>query len=510
MAPAYTVATIRRLEELAMAVVGEDTLMQRAAHALAGVVVAELRQRCGRVYGATVLIMVGPGNNGGDALYAGARLADRGAAVLAVRCLGAPHPAGLAALIQAGGRLVELADLELPEPDRSKQGRSGLDQARSAHRSGAWDLALDGVLGIGGRPGLPLAVEQLCDALATAGVPVIAVDLPSGVVADTGAVPLAAVRASRTVTFGGLKPCHLVEPARGHCGVVDLVDIGLDTAGVSAELESMDVAGVASRWPFPDSGSDKYSRGVLGIDTGSEQYPGAGVLSTHGAVHAGAGMVRFLGPHAAAEIITQQLPNVVLSAGRVQAHLLGSGWGDRPDGRQRLAEVLAEGVPAVVDADGLRYLPEEVPPTWLLTPHAGELAQLLGRERSWVSDDPVRAVRAGAEHTGATVLLKGATQLVARPDTDTVLVALPGPSWTAQAGSGDVLAGICGSLLAAGMAADRAGQLGASIQALTAAEHPGPLPPHELARRLPDTIGALRERLTGGWGHDQGSGAGAW
>jgi NAD(P)H-hydrate repair Nnr-like enzyme with NAD(P)H-hydrate dehydratase domain len=128
----------------------------------------------------------------------------------------------------------------------------------------------------------------------------------------------------------------------------------------------------------------------------------------------------------------------------------------------------------------------------LLTPHAGELARLLGTDRTWVSDDPIRAVRTGAERTGATVLLKGATQLVAVAGSATVRVALPGPAWTAQAGSGDVLAGICGALLAAGLPADRAGQLGASIQALTAAQHPGPLPPHELAQRLSATIGALQ------------------
>ncbi|HET9873757.1 MAG TPA: NAD(P)H-hydrate epimerase [Propionibacteriaceae bacterium] len=482
MTSAYSVQQIRRLEEVAMADGGDDVLMQRAAHGLALLAAAELRSRRARVYGSRVLIMVGPGNNGGDALYAGQRLARRGADVLAVRCLGAAHPGGLAALLQAGGRVLNLADLVT-------SGR--LDQS--------WDLALDGILGIGGRPGLPDDVQRLVGGLAEGHVPVVAVDLPSGVSADTGAVPGAAIRASRTVTFGKLKPCHLLEPARSHCGRIDLVDIGLDASDARADLEAIDLNELARWWPRPEASSDKYSRGVLGIDTGSEQYPGAAVMSTLGAAHAGAGMIRFLGAHSAAELIKAKLPNVVFGQGRVQALLFGSGWGDRDDGRDVLAEAAERGLPAVVDADGLRYLPERAPSTWLLTPHAGELARLLGEDRRWVTDDPVRAVRAGVDRTGATVLLKGATQLVAGPDSAAVRVALPGPAWTAQAGSGDVLAGVCGTLLAAGVPADRAGQMGASIQALAASRHLGPLPPQELAEQLPATIGSLAQGM-GGWG----------
>jgi NAD(P)H-hydrate repair Nnr-like enzyme with NAD(P)H-hydrate dehydratase domain len=147
-----------------------------------------------------------------------------------------------------------------------------------------------------------------------------------------------------------------------------------------------------------------------------------------------------------------------------------------------------------VDADGLGYLPKPTPANWLLTPHAGELAKLLERERSWVEEDPVRAVNAGAQQTGATVLLKGATQLVAAPDGSPVLVAVPGPAWTAQAGSGDVLGGVCAALLAAGVPAQRAGQLGASVQAVAAATHPGVLAPQELARAIGETLGRLEQQ----------------
>jgi NAD(P)H-hydrate repair Nnr-like enzyme with NAD(P)H-hydrate dehydratase domain len=159
-----------------------------------------------------------------------------------------------------------------------------------------------------------------------------------------------------------------------------------------------------------------------------------------------------------------------------------------------LAAAAEHGLPAVVDADGLGYLPKPVPASWLLTPHAGELARLLGHERSWVEEDPVRAVTDAARQTGATVLLKGATQLVAAPDDRPVLVAVPGPAWTAQAGSGDVLGGVCAALLAAGVNAQKAGQLGASVQAVAAAAHPGVLAPQELARAIGETLGRLEQR----------------
>ena len=487
MIGACTVATVRALEEQAMAEVGDDTLMQRAAAGLALVIMEELRQHSGRVYGAPLLILVGPGGNGGDALFAGARLAARGAVVRALVCLGRPHERGLAALLAAGGRLVTLP--EVLDAD------GGLRVAPS--------VVVDGVLGIGGRAGLPDDLTRLAGALADARWPLVAVDLPSGVDADTGGVPGAAFRASRTVTFGERKPCHLLEPGRSRCGPVELVDIGLEPAAAPAaepwlhQLEEDDLAG---SWPYPDDASDKYSRGVVGLDAGSDAYPGAGVLSAYGAVHAGAGMVRFLGAATPAEIVRAQLPNVVFSAGRVQAHLLGSGWGERPDGADALAAALDSGLPTLVDADGLRHLPERVPSSWLLTPHAGELARLLGEDRAWVGVDPVRAVRTAVQRTGATVLLKGASQLVATPDHPWVGVALPGPAWTAQAGSGDVLGGVCGTLLAAGLPAWQAGLLGASVQAYTARTHPGPLPPHDLARRLPASIGRLeaRARALGG------------
>lgn len=476
---AFRAEHIRVLEQATIDIDGDAVLMQRAAAGLARSAAQMLRGVRGRVYGTRVLLLVGAGNNGGDALYAGTRLAVRGAHVDAARCLGEPHLQGRAALLAAGGRLLDLDQVDL-------------DPARG----GSYDLVIDGVLGIGGRPGLPATLVPLTRRLTELGVPVLAVDLPSGVDTDSGAAPEDVIRATRTVTFGALKPCHLLEPAASRCGEVELVDIGLDryAPDLSPDLVGLDLNGLALAWPYPDETSSKYTRGVVGIDTGSEEYPGAAVMSTFGAVYAGAGMVRFLGAERPAEIIGAQLPNVVFAPGRIQAHLLGSGWGQRPDGAETLAQAAADGLPAVVDADGLNHLPESCPANWLLTPHAGELAILLETERSWVEADPVRAAVAGAQRTGATVLLKGASQVVASPGASVVRVALPGPAWTAQAGSGDVLGGVCAALLAAGLPPDQAGQLGASVQAAAAARHPGVVPPADLARMIGTTLGELERR----------------
>jgi NAD(P)H-hydrate repair Nnr-like enzyme with NAD(P)H-hydrate dehydratase domain len=202
-------------------------------------------------------------------------------------------------------------------------------------------------------------------------------------------------------------------------------------------------------------------------------------------------MLRSLGAEAVFEAVSRILPNVVRADGRVQAWLAGSGWGSHHG--DRLAELLDIGLPIVVDADGLSQVPTGVNRgDVLLTPHAGELARLLGIERAEVAADPIGAVRAAVKRYGTTVLLKGATQYVSGPRDDRVHLAVPGPAWTAQAGSGDVLAGICTTLLAAGLDPIAAAVCGASIQAMTAAAHPGPYPPQDLARMLPETIAALQ------------------
>ncbi|WP_405742827.1 NAD(P)H-hydrate dehydratase [Streptomyces sp. NBC_01525] len=454
MRTAYSVADVRAAERELMARVPEGALMQRAAAGLAAVC-ARLLSGARGVYGSRVVLLVGSGDNGGDALYAGARLARRGAAVGVV--LLTPeraHAGGLAALRAAGGTVV--ADAE-----------------RAVTRA---DLVVDGIVGIGGRGGLRPRAAQLA-ALAAESATVVAVDLPSGVDADTGEVPGEVVRADVTVTFGAYKPGLLIDPARERAGVVHHVGIGLaPTAEPAAEaLQHVDVARLL---PLPSAESDKYRRGVVGVVAGSARYPGAAVLAVAGALRGGAGAVRYVGP--AADAVLARFPETLVHAGpphragRVQAWVIGPGLGDEADAME---DVLAAEVPVLVDADGLRFLtPERVRARTagtLLTPHAGEAAALLGGDRAAVEAGRWRAVRELAAAFGATVLLKGSTTLVADAASP-VRVNPTGTGWLATAGSGDVLSGLTGSLLAAGLPPRDAAAAGAYLHGLAARFAAGP------------------------------------
>ncbi|WP_030710375.1 bifunctional ADP-dependent NAD(P)H-hydrate dehydratase/NAD(P)H-hydrate epimerase [Streptomyces sp. NRRL F-2580] len=453
MRTAYSVETVRAAERELMARLPEGALMQRAAAGLAAVCAGLL----GRVYGSRTVLLVGPGDNGGDALYAGARLARRGAAVTAVPMdPERMHPGGLAALRAAGGRVEEAVP----------------------HRA---DLVLDGLLGIGGRGGLRPAAAALVERIPS-GVPVVAVDLPSGVDADTGEVAGPAVTADVTVTFGAYKPGLLIDPGASRAGVVRLVDIGLELP--SPQVEALQHADVAGLLPVPTASSDKYRRGVVGIVAGSAQYPGAAVLTVAGALRGGAGAVRYVGP--AAEAVLARYPETLIGPGRVQAWVVGPGLGEGRAGE--VADLLAGDVPVLVDADGLRGLDADVlrartAPT-LLTPHAGEAAALLGVSRESVEAGRLGAVRRLASRYGATVLLKGSTTLVASGGC-AVRVNPTGSSWLATAGSGDVLSGLAGSLLAAGLSGADAGAVAAYLHGLAARLTGGPLLAHHLAEALP-------------------------
>ncbi|WP_406737964.1 NAD(P)H-hydrate epimerase [Streptomyces sp. NBC_00853] len=458
MRTAYSVETVRAAERELMARLPEGALMQRAAAGLAAACAGLLRRTRGGVYGARVVLLVGPGDNGGDALYAGARLARRGAAVTAVPMdPERMHPGGLAALRAAGGHLARAV------PQRA-------------------DLVLDGLLGIGGRGGLRPAAAALVERIPP-GVPVVAVDLPSGVDADTGEVAGPAVSADVTVTFGAYKPGLLIDPGASRAGAVHLVDIGLELP--SPEVEALQHADVAGLLPEPTATSDKYRRGVVGIVAGSVQYPGAAVLAVAGALRGGAGAVRYVGP--AAEAVLARYPETLIGPGRVQAWVVGPGLGEGRVGE--VAQLLAGDAAVLVDADGLRGLDAAAlrarsAPT-LLTPHAGEAAALLGVERQAVEAGRLDAVRALAQRYGAAVLLKGSTTLVASGG-GAVRVNPTGTPWLATAGSGDVLSGLAGSLLAGGLSGADAGAVGAYLHGLAARRVGGPLLAHQVAEALPD------------------------
>jgi len=480
---AHDVTTVRAAEQALLARVPPGALMQRAATGLALAAVRMLRAAPGRVAGARVVLLVGTGDNGGDALFAGAALAARGVRVDAVALTpDRVHRGGLAALLSGGGRPV------------------GAASGDAAALVRAADLVVDGIVGIGGSGPLRPPAAALVAVAVAVGVPMLAVDLPSGVDADTGTVDGDHVRATRTVTFGTLKPAHCVDPGAAACGEVELVDIGLGPylppTGVLELVTDEDVAAV----PAPHGESQKYSRGVLGIRAGSAGYPGAAVLCTAGALAGPVGMVRFVGPNDVGRSVVERFPEVVPGEGRVQAWAVGPGLGG--DRGREVAAVLDSGVPVLVDADGLRFLPQRdggprVPDgaVVLLTPHAGELARLLGADRADVEARRLQHATAAARRIGATVLLKGNTTVVAAPD-GRVRVSAAGTPYLATAGAGDVLSGFAGALLAAGLEPLAAGSLGAHLHGRAARRATGSparqIVAAEVAAALPDVVAALR------------------
>jgi hydroxyethylthiazole kinase-like uncharacterized protein yjeF len=354
------------------------------------------------------------------------------------------------------------------------------------------DVVVDGIVGIGGRPGLRPEAQMAVEAVA--GLPIVAVDTPSGVDVDTGELDGTHVTADVTVTFGTHKIAHLVDPAAAACGAVHLVDIGLDTllhVG-SAPVEALQADDVARLVPRPSPHAHKYTRGVVGVRAGSSDYPGAALLSVAGADTGLCGMVRYVGDHAVADRVRAAHPEVV-GGGRVQAWVVGSGSGAGAAGT--LAEALADGVPLVIDADALAQVtgPTDVPT--VLTPHAGELARMLGVDREDVEARQLHHARRAAERYAATVLLKGRHTLVADPG-GRVRVTTTGTPWLATAGAGDVLGGLIGALLAAGLAPFDAASVGSWLHgaAATLAGRGGPLVAGDLADAIPDVVRRLPHR----------------
>jgi hydroxyethylthiazole kinase-like uncharacterized protein yjeF len=458
----YTADEIRDAEAPLLASLPDGVLMRRAAYGLAGAIARELHSRTGGIAGRHVCAVVGSGDNGGDALWAATFLRRRGVAAAAV--LLKPERANakaLAAFRQSGGRIVQ----SVPT---------------------ATDLVIDGVVGISASGALRPDAAAVFTAVDDAGIPVVAVDLPSGIDVQTGAADGPHVHAALTVTFGGYKPVH----ALGDCGRVELIDIGLDLP--DTDVRSMQADDVAARWPVPGTGDDKYSQGVTGVMAGSSTYPGAAIMCTGAAVAATSGMVRYAGT-AAAEVVSHW-PEVIATAsanaaGRVQSWVVGPGLGTDEAGAAALSFALETDLPVIADADALTIMaahPDIVAgrsaPT-VLTPHAGEFARLTGHPPG---DDRVAATRRLADAFGATVLLKGNVTVIAEPG-GPVYLNPAGQSWAATAGSGDVLSGIIGSLLASGLPPGEAAAMAAFVHAHAAdlsAHDPGPHPAPTSASRI--------------------------
>ena len=445
MIKAYRAADVRAAEAPLLA--AGEPLMERASGALALATIREVSASGRPVYGCRAFVLAGGGDNGGDALYAAARLAARGMSVKAF-VPGRAHEGGLAAALRAGVRLAEL------------------EEARRA------DVWIDGLVGIGARGPLrePLASHVRALSGMRSGQRVVAVDVPSGIGTDDGTVPGPVLDCDLTVTMGAPKPGLYLEPARRHAGRVEVADIGLSLGEPAlVSLQEEDARGM---WPVPGPDSHKYTRGVLGVMAGSRRYPGAGFLCADAALAAGPGMVRYAGPRDLADRVAARHPECVLGEGRVDAWVIGPGV-DMDDERaaseaaRRLQLVAAESLPVVLDAGAIALAATaECDERVVLTPHAGELANLLTSlgeavSRREIEAAPARAARLAATATGATVLLKGPVDVACTADGP--LYAQSGPAWRATAGAGDVLAGLLGAVLAQGVAPLPAAALAAFV-----------------------------------------------
>ena len=480
---AYAADTVRDLERPLL----DDgvPLMRMAAAAAAHEANCMLGAQGVALEDANVVVLAGAGDNGGDGLFAAAQLAGEDAQVTVVAVGRGLHDAGFAAFAHSGGRVLVLdPEAEIPgcvtgfsAGEAGERLRVAVDLVNQA------DLVMDAMTGIGvsgalhgiaatltsalldswgidGRPGSETAQDHPGDRPL-----VLAVDTPSGIGVDDGTLPGPYLTADRTVMFGALKPCAMLPPAAYACGKVTLVDFGFDIDEAEPASEMMDADLASSAILVPSVHDMKYTRGVVGLVTGSTRYPGAAVLGTSAAARSGIGMVRYLGPQRAQDLVLQALPEAVIGKGHVNAWVVGSGVPastDTADGDDAVAQDTHPDAmpPIVVDAGALDLLPARVPGNVVITPHAGELAGLLTRldvingpvTADQVMSAPVRYAQLAHERTGATVVLKGAISVIAGTDpydNDRTRILLCGraPAWLGTAGAGDVLAGMIGALL---------------------------------------------------------------
>ena len=410
MRPILTAEAMRNAEQAAIdSGTPVETLMERAGAALAEGAV--------RFAGPLpALVLCGPGNNGGDGYVAARYLAARGIDV----------------------RVAALAE---PKSDAAKWARSrwtGEVEQLSQDTQGS-PLLIDALFGTGLKRGLEDSVSLLLSELAHEALVAVACDLPSGVETDTGAIlnPLHAV--DLTVTFGALKPAHVLHPAMHKCGRVVLADIGIEGSGEWHEIGPPTI-------PPLDPGGHKYSRGLVHALAG--KMPGAIALAASAAARSGAGYVGVSTsrPIDGLPAAVVQVETAEVNDPRIDCLLVGPGLGDIP---QVLTLALTSQAPKVIDADAIGLIgdPERLRgQDAIVTPHEGEFNKLFGEIPGPKSE---RALKA-AELSGAVVVFKGPDTLVASPD-GRLGFAPPAPAWLASAGTGDVLAGMIAALRARGM-----------------------------------------------------------
>ncbi len=479
-----TVEEMYRADTLALAAGAHSIdLMEAAGSGIARTIAARFSPR-------RTLILCGPGNNGGDGLVVARLLKGLGWPVT-VAILGDPNKySGDAAINwQRWGRdYLELTADILDEPV---------------------ELIVDALFGAGLQRPLDGIARKVIETINARALPCIAVDVPSGVDGASGEILGAAPNSFLTLTFFRRKPGHLLFPARAYCGEVEVIDIGIPDS-VLTEIKPQSFANSTEIWltayPWPQYASNKFSRGHL-IVVGGDLMTGAARLAAHGARRVGCGLVTIAAPPVAAPIYAVDMPGTlvhplvgtnafadILSDTRKNTALIGPGAGISPETRSKTLAALAAHKRCVIDADALTVFkdsPDDLfgaihGPT-VLTPHEGEFARIFGGDGS---GNKLSRVRAAAVQSGAVVLLKGADTVLAAPDGRAAINSNAPPD-LATAGSGDVLAGFIGGLLAQGMAAFEAAAAGAWIHGAAGTALGAGL----IAEDLPEAVPAILKHL---------------
>jgi ADP-dependent NAD(P)H-hydrate dehydratase / NAD(P)H-hydrate epimerase len=452
-----------------------------------------------------IVVIAGPGNNGGDGFVAAAELAAHGREV----------------------QVVLLCERESLQGDAASAARGWKYPVLpfNPQAIGKPALIIDALFGAGLDRVVKGEPFDMIEAINANDAPVLAVDLPSGINGSTGAVMGTAVRAAETVTFFRRKPAHLLLPGRLHCGQVRVADIGID-AKVLAEIAPKTFENIPSFWrasyPVPEIEGHKYNRGHVVVVSGGVAATGAARLSARGALRAGAGLVTLASPQDALAVNAAALTAVMVRAvdtvvefadmiadKRFNAGMIGPGAGVGERTRDFVLTALSAKRAVVLDADALTSFagnPEQLfeairhasDPQVVLTPHEGEFPRLF----SDISNKhPLRSklerVRAAAERAGAVVLLKGPDTVVSAAD-GRATIAANAPPWLATAGAGDVLSGMIAGLLAQGVPAFEAASSAVWMHGEAARE----AGPGLIAEDLPETLPAVTRHLYDEFGID--------